>query len=520
MSQDALGLLITEAPPDDVSKAVGIVKMRFPVTYIGTQESILVLGGLLQLGDNTISRKTDGPNPKPSVISTSVLKVQLHRDQVERSWEEITQAPLRFIIRENPALNLCDGLQCGHDCPMAHKPLDEDLEQIILEIWSRSYHTAQGGKAQPPQADIFQAYMRIPTFALHNVIDAVVPGCYIEPRKDGVKGAHPEYGVVWLPRANYQSAVHSCRTCPHALSLVRFRDRYGVRVSIKDEQKVWEQLRPNDAYLDVRVREVYEISPVPHGTTKANISELLTAWGWKAKPLHSSRGTKDYMTWKIGADGPPPAGVLRGYDCDILINPIKQANDHVNVNHTIASWKTKAHLKQNASSSASTDPWQEKDADPKAKYQNNAMPKQQKDRTCLDTLTGSIQKELKAHLQKEFDNMKQDIDMEQHTDDPKMAELEGAVMELKAQNQTMQSWFNEASNKIQGLEQQAQQQHAAMQQQNQAILEVKQEIKGVATETASTLQIALQSIKQDLISQIQSDLGKMEAKLEKRPRHD
>ena len=521
ISQDALGLLLTEAPPDEVSAKIGIVKMKFPATYVATQESILVMGGLLQLGDLSITRKHEGPNPAPVITKTAVLKLQIFREQFPTTWEDFVQAPLKHIIRALPALTLCDGINCGSECPRSHQALEEEVEQVIMEVWSRNFFREQGGKSTPDKADIYQVYIRVPSSSLHGILDYNVPGCYIEPRQDGLQGTHPDYGVIWLPRATFQSAQHACRTCPQALSIVRFCDRYGVRIAIKDEEKAWSLLRPQEKYQNLRITEVHEISPIPHGTTRAQVQEVLNAWGWKSKPLQMGRGKKEYSVWRVGADGPPPARVLRGFNSDILINPIKQQEAQVMAELPIAPWKTQTHLKQSASSStAIADPW-EQGHDPWARYQGPTFTKPNKDRTYLDTLSGNLKKEMAQHVQKELEAFKQaDQHMEDNETHEKLAEMEGTMKELQAQNQRMQSWFTEASNKIQGLEQQAQVQQQAMAQQYQAINEVRQEVKNVVGETAGTLQSALQSIKSELLTQIQADLGKIEAKMEKRPRHE
>ena len=521
ISQDALALLLTEAPPDEVSLKLGIVKMRYPAKYVGTQESIFVLGGILSLGDLEVSRKLEGPNPTPQIIKTAVLKIQMHKDQITMPWEEFIQAPLKHIIREVPALSLCDGQNCGSDCPRSHKAIDEEIEQIIMEVWSRTFHKAQGGKATPQAADIYQVFLRVPSSSLQDILEYTAAGCYMEPRQDGMPGAHSDYGVIWLPKMNYQAAQHACRTCPQALSLVRFRERYGVRILQRDEEKAWEQLRPKENYTQLRIAEIYEISPIPHGLTKTQVQELLQAWGWQAKPLSMGRGTKDYSVWRIGTATGPPSGVLRAFDKDILVNPIKQPELPKTPHFPIASWKTQSHLKQSTSaSSTAADPW-DNGHDPWAKYQSTTISKPQKDRSYLDTLSGNLKKEMTQHMQQEFEAWKQgDQTMEDPAINEKLATMEGTMMELQAQNQRMQGWFNEASTKIQGLEQQAQMQQQSLVQQHQAIMEVKQEVKAVAGETAGTLANALQSIKNELLTQIQADLGKIEAKMDKRPRHE
>ena len=126
-------------------------------------------------------------------------------------------------------------------------------------------------------------------------------------------------------------------------------------------------------------------------------------------------------------------------------------------------------------------------------------------------MTQQLQKEMEAW--KTSDQHMEDSDLQQKFD-----QMQGNMLELQAQNKQMQTWFGEASKKIQGLEHQAQMQQQSLSQQHQAILEVKQEVTNVVSETATTLQGALQAIKSDLLSQIQNDLGKIEAKMDKRQR--
>ncbi|CAJ1431668.1 unnamed protein product, partial [Effrenium voratum] len=87
--------------------ALQVQDLRFPATYIATAEPLLIQGSLISLGKGAISRNID------------------HQHTME----------------------VASG--CGTDCMKFHAPVDELLEVLLLDIWSRSW-LANNGKFCAP----------------------------------------------------------------------------------------------------------------------------------------------------------------------------------------------------------------------------------------------------------------------------------------------------------------------------------------------------------------------------------
>jgi len=70
------------------------------------------------------------------------------------------------------------------------------------------------------------------------------------------------------------------------------------------EKKSDEELRPDDEFVDVNVRQMVK---------------LLEAWKWTAKPLQPAKGNLQGQAWTVGASEPPPNKVMPGFGHDVLI---------------------------------------------------------------------------------------------------------------------------------------------------------------------------------------------------------
>ena len=311
ISPKALCILLVDLPPDEVATPAGIERIRFPAQYRGTDEQIVVFGGILQLGDKKVQRKRSGPNPKPDLVKTAVVKIMVYKDQFDYNWDQFARSPVKCLLQTLPQLTLCDGDSCGHDCGKTHAPIGEQLESIIFEVWGRTFLMNKGSKTSPEKADLFVVFVRVPELVIKSIINTSQPGVYMEPRQDGQRGHHDDYRVVWLPKSSYQQAMHVRRTSCFALNLVRNRERYGIQVHKKDEASTWKEVRPDEDFEDVRILEVFELAPIPHGTTRQTMKDLLSQWGWKSKPLQPGRGSMHHMSWRIGSDTSLPKMYFR-----------------------------------------------------------------------------------------------------------------------------------------------------------------------------------------------------------------
>ena len=213
---------------------------------------------------------------------------------------------------------------------MTHNPIDEKVDQIILELWSRSLCTIEGKKATDSEADIFAVFLRAASFALLPILGTNAAGVFIEPKASTNRGPDPNFKIIWLPGANHAQALHAARTFNRTVCLVRF----GIRVHTKDEEQAFKALRPGVPFISIDIQRIYSLFPVPHGTQRNAMCELLANWNWPAKVLQPGRSSNEAMSWTIGAKEEPPATVINGFGQEILVTEVKQLNrtaDHASV---------------------------------------------------------------------------------------------------------------------------------------------------------------------------------------------
>lgn len=324
ISTEALALLIIDTIPEDIIKSVGLKPIIIPAKFKGTEEHTLIYGHILQLGDNDVTRENASKDSCPDVIDTKVVKIQVYRDQFAQDWHRFTSAPIRALVAMIEALQLCAGSGCGNNCPRFHPAVDEQIDNVIFEIWARSFFDEQGRKAEPHQATVFTAFFRIPEGALNKLLATAPSGVYFEPRGTQPREHDDAYRVIWLPGVDFDGAVHHCRTFDRAICLTRMRNKYGIRVKREDESAAWAHLRPGTTFTPMTVQHIFELFPIPHGTQRHAIVKLLADWGWIARPLQPGKGSFDHMAWRVGAPTPPPHAVMTGFKNDIIITQIKE----------------------------------------------------------------------------------------------------------------------------------------------------------------------------------------------------
>ena len=218
-------------------------------------------------------------------------------------------------------------------CLFAHPAVDEEYEQIVMDVWSRMFSNIEGKKVDSEQAVHFSTFMRVPTTVVPKVLAQQPCGYYVEPRLEAAKGPDPTYKIVWLPGLDLQAATHKAKTHMKVIGLMRLKNRFGVRVLQKDEKVVFEALRPDTPYSDIAIKLMFQLFPLPHGTSKSVVSSLLSKWQWSAKPLFPGKSNKDSMAWIVGASTPPEQMVMPGFSMDVLIAEYKTTAKTVQPTH-------------------------------------------------------------------------------------------------------------------------------------------------------------------------------------------
>ena len=289
ISTKPLAILLTERPPLQFQEEHEVRPVSFAAKYIGTGEPIIVFGALKNLGDVPITQHIPGAHEQPTLVSTQVVKVQVFRDEFQESWQQLAQSPVKTLCQAVPRLQLCPGKDCGPDCARSHAAVDEELDSILLEIWSRTFTKLEGGKVPAMDAQIFGVFLRIPASILDALLQLSVPGVYFEPRSAKTKGHDERYRVIWLPARTYEEAIHTCRTHVHALGLIRMKRKYGIRVLAEHEELTFKQIKPDATWVNAQVQRIFQLFPLPHGLQRGGVIKLLKDLDWAVKPYNQAK---------------------------------------------------------------------------------------------------------------------------------------------------------------------------------------------------------------------------------------
>eukprot|EP00438_Fugacium_kawagutii_P025315 Skav217868 [mRNA] locus=scaffold2487:71341:75261:+ [translate_table: standard] len=508
ISTDALALLIIDRPSDEVIKNANLTKIVIPAKFKGTDEHTLIYGHIMQLGDSDVSRENASADSNPEVIKTQVIKLQVYKDQLAMPWTRFTEAPIRMLVAAIEPLQLCRGANCGANCGKFHPAVDETIDNVIFELWSRSFLDDQGRKTPPPDAALFTAFLRIPAGATDKLVANTPHGVYVEPRGERPKEHDDRFRVIWLPGTSPEEAAHHCRTFDKAVSLVRLKNKFGIRVKKEDETSAWAHLRPGTSFTPVDLQHIFELFPIPHGTQRNAIVKLLADWKWLARPLQPGKGSVDHMAWRVGAQTQPPQAVMTGFQNDVVITQIRDLKHVEAPRQLIASTKTQKHLRA-AQPKSSTDPWLESSKDPWARPSSSSATS---GTTPADgkTKLSTLQAQLKTDLTKELAEQAQAAIQEAAAstpaatqDDRRITALEIGMKELQGQQTQMSQWCQQANERFQ-------QQEHTMGVMQQTLNGHQQELQSLGHSFQSTMK----SVKDDLANSFSDAFNKQFTKLE------
>eukprot|EP00435_Cladocopium_sp_Y103_P035368 s1388_g9.t1 len=436
----------------------GITPIVFPAWCTTTAEHTLIMGHILQLGDSKVVRKMAGKESEPDKIDTQVVKVQIYKDQLETNWSTFAQAPVRTLLQMVDALQLCKGQNCGLECPKHHPDIDETLDAVILEVWSRNFVDANGKRADSLKAELFTVFLRLPASALHKVLTSLPTGIYAEPRGKQPREHDENYKVIWLPGVSYPDALHQCKTFAKSICLVRLKNKYGIRVRKCDEASAWGVLRPGVEFMDMTIQKIYELFPIPHGTQRQAINQILSDWSWPARALQPGKGNFHHMAWRIGSAVAPPAPVLTAFGSDVIITAVKDLQVHENKPQIYATAKTQKLLRDQPSSSTSIkpasagDPWL--DSDPWGGYgkitATSAPSRSTRTEEIRDQIRTDVQQAVKE-VQRD-DKMDDAHDLYTTENELRFVALESGLSELQKQNGQFLQWFQQTGDRMQTAE--------------------------------------------------------------------
>ena len=489
LSLDALGVLTTSPIPVESHGLLPVTAIRFPALYRPTQEPILVDGSLVQLGDITIARHREGvPVPLES-IPTGTLKLSVYRDEWPGEWEDFIKTPMKLVTEHFPKLVLCKGLRCGGQCAKFHSPVDADMDGVILDLWSRSWQTHKGKRTTPQEADQFQVLIRVPKICV-SLLQGLsgTSGFYAEPRRDDGGGPSEDSMVIWVPNGTLDDAILKSRTIERVLAICRFGHKYGIRVSQKDAEATHSKLNPDIPFQDFHIQLIYEVRPLPHGTQRAGVVQLLKKWHWKARPLQPHHSDQQGMGWLVGAAVEPPAMLFPAQQGDVTVVLHKKMSDMSTGPQVLTTMKTRSHMQQKmhktsdaVSNGSSTigpppglaDPWANWKG-PWARGKPVASPSddvQMAAASRIDQLEARVSQNVQQQL------LRANAAEDEHKHEERFQKLEVDISELKKQHTRYEGWFQDAASMTNNMQSQIGELRTQVREHSKELTTVRSEIQ-------------------------------------------
>eukprot|EP00435_Cladocopium_sp_Y103_P066284 s1305_g28.t1 len=318
-----------------------VTPIRFPAMCIPTQEPIIVSGYMYQLGAMEVRRFEPDEKIAVEQINTEVVRCLVFRDQAGPLWESMQKQPVKTVFGQEPQLQA-----------------NSANKSPVIDVWDRQWMTKRFEKSKAPTADLFAFTFRMAIDSVDALLAASgTGGIYYEPRSHCGRRPNETYHVTWLPNMSFQEAKYAQQTAPHATSLTRHGDRYGLRSDAVHAQPIHDKFRPETPLL-LGNKSIFTIGPLPYSTTKEGVAKLLKTWQWDARPLQPRGRSPDAngIQWTIQAVEDPAFWIYNLQHGDVLITKQQQPKVEPPTGQfaVIASKKTLDHLGQQ-------DPWLQQD---------------------------------------------------------------------------------------------------------------------------------------------------------------
>ena len=510
ISPDALGLLTTQPLPDELRGGLNITDVQFPALYKDTQEAILLRGTLIGVGDLRIAKKANPSAPAIELVDTVIVKIIGYRDEMDDHWERVLASPAKTLMDKLDALHLCKTPLCKGHCRAYHAAVEEDINQVVQDVWGRSFQKMAGGKTDPDLCTDTSPCSAAPRQPNQ---EPGRTGVYIEPRAESTLGPCPGFAVVWLPGKTLAEAQHIMATHEKALGIARLGQKWGIRVKTEDAAMLFGALRPGQIFMQLKLNAIYKVYPLPYGMQRAGVVALMKQWGWAAKPLQPARGSAAGGAWEVGAEKDPPSFAMQGPQGEVLIQLVKSLNRKTDGHPApVIPQRTRQYLqsdkqgvKPKHGGSNTQDPWQQ-GTDPWSSWFHDHSKGSSRDTSTGNATTQKLQLE---HQLKE--DVKRTVHSEisslhggaMETEDPRLGQLEVAVQELRHQNTKFEGWFTQAGHKTNELTNQVHALCATVDSQQKDIQAIRQEVQDQPNQIQTAMQTALQTMGSQFSMQFQ-----------------
>eukprot|EP00438_Fugacium_kawagutii_P000614 Skav207561 [mRNA] locus=scaffold3235:179008:181314:+ [translate_table: standard] len=380
--------------------------LRFPAQCKHTGEPILLSAVVLQMGKKPVTRARPTQVPVLEEVAVITVKLMLYRDQVTQPWSQIASAPFKHILSQVPCLSVCRQKQCR--CEGWHKEADPMESEPLLDVWNREFLTLHYKRTKAEDADLFSCSARIRADLFAKVSQAAAQqGFFVEPRSPDGRKQHD--------------------ISPKTSFVIRVNKRYGLKVAREHGEEVHRFFHQDSPFLGDTGLKMFQLGPLPWGTTRATLQKQFGEWQWSAIPLHPigqsecGRG----LMWLVKAKADPACSVVTMNHGDVIIVPRTATSQPTPVIPKVeASQLTKRTLMQ-PEAEVSFDPW----AKAAAQLQSANKP-------SVDGVSQAQMRQLEDRLTAKIASAKTSEDAEMIPDyEPRFKAMEVQIQQLQAAQQ-------------------------------------------------------------------------------------
>ena len=200
-----LALLLLNCDASLLETALTWSSIRLVVRCKANNEPMLVPAVMVHLSTEYVQQKVDVNLQDIPQVEAACLKLVIFRDSVNCTWDEICQAPVRFLLNALEPLTAC---QVPSDqactCSKWHATQSSPVEDPLLDVWRRQWLTTTYKATAPASADLFVVNVRCVAAQVKHLLplsDRL--GIYIEPRTLDSRQPLDSFQVIWMPRVDH-----------------------------------------------------------------------------------------------------------------------------------------------------------------------------------------------------------------------------------------------------------------------------------------------------------------------------
>eukprot|EP00438_Fugacium_kawagutii_P027730 Skav228108 [mRNA] locus=scaffold730:184193:185890:+ [translate_table: standard] len=290
---------------------------------------VILKGAVWQLGERHV--KIEAVKHELTLPETIVIAATVWRDE---SSTELWSACMTNLVRATL------------------DPLELPDRSIILEVWGRSYRNSQG-KSEPSSAASAQFHFRVHRSKADCLLkESGKSSIYLTPKSEN-KRSHEDWNMIWF-RDKTEASIAMTRATQHA-GMARSKDKWAVRIPQHQFDHVFQELKPgDDPKLNVLVKKLFKIQPVPPGFTQEHVLQWTSKINWKTKVL-KKLGKDAFL---LGAESDPPHENIYLNNTLMLIKPVGNENrDKIKTTPLVAGPKQPAGKKRQDTVKEGDDPF-------------------------------------------------------------------------------------------------------------------------------------------------------------------